>query len=103
MYKINFYVPEDHLEQVKMALFAAGAGKVGEYDCCAWQVKGEGQFKPLTESHPFVGTPYQLETIVEYKVEMVCTEDCIHAAIAAMKKAHPYEMPAYQVIRMEDF
>ena len=50
MYKLCFFVPESHVEQVKAALFAQGAGKIGEYDCCAWQVLGTGQFKPLAAS-----------------------------------------------------
>jgi hypothetical protein len=44
--KIEFYVPETHLEQVKSAMFSAGAGRVGDYDCCAWQTLGQGQFRP---------------------------------------------------------
>lgn len=47
MYKITFYVPESHLESVKTALFDQGAGKIGHYDCCAWQAEGIGQYRPL--------------------------------------------------------
>ncbi len=101
MYKISFYVPESHLEQVKQAMFAAGAGKIGHYSHCAWQVLGEGQYKPLTHSKPFLGQQDQLEKAAEYKVEMVCEKHLIHDVIAALKLIHPYEMPAYQVIAME--
>lgn len=103
MYKISFYVPEDYIEQVKTALFDAGAGRVGDYSHCAWQVKGEGQFMPLEGSNAFIGAIQCLEKVVEYKVEMVCSEAHIHAAIAALKSAHPYETPAYQVTRFEIF
>src|SRR5687768_16814137 len=99
MYKISFYVPENEIEQVKSALFEAGAGKIGQYSNCAWQVKGEGQFMPLIGSDAFVGEVDRLEKVVEYKVEMVCNEDLIHTVIAALKKSHPYETPAYDVIR----
>jgi structural hemagglutinin/hemolysin toxin protein RtxA len=103
MYKICFYVPESHLEQVKNAMFSAGAGKIGNYSCCAWQVAGEGQFMPLTGSHAFIGEQDQREKVAEYKVEMVCAKAHIHAVIAALKTAHPYEEPAYQVWQVEQF
>ena len=103
MYKISFYAPESHLEAIKNAMFAAGAGKIGNYSCCAWQTLGQGQFLALEGSHAFVGEINQLETINEYKVEMVCQPDLIQDVIKAMKTAHPYEMPAYQVTNIEDF
>jgi hypothetical protein len=103
MYKITFYVPDTHLTEVKQALFAAGAGRVGNYDCCAWQVRGEGQFRPLAGANPFLGQVGAVETVAEYKVELVCDANHIHAAIAALKAAHPYEEPAYDVVRLEDF
>jgi structural toxin protein (hemagglutinin/hemolysin) RtxA len=101
MYKIIFYVPVSHLERVKQALFTSGAGKIGQYSHCAWQILGEGQFMPLAGSHPYLGKENHLETAAEYKVELVCDANHIHAAIAALKQAHPYEEPAYQVIKIE--
>src|SRR6478752_4467244 len=98
MYKIIFYSPETHTDAVKNAMFAAGAGKIGNYSCCAWQVLGTGQFLPLAGSQAFIGNIDKLETVAEYKVEMVCEDRHIHNAIAALKNAHPYEEPAYQVI-----
>ena len=103
MYKISFYVPEDYIEQVKTALFDAGAGRIGDYSHCAWQTKGMGQFMPLQGSDAFIGEINSLEKVAEYKVEMICSEAHIHAAIAALKNSHPYETPAYQVIRCEIF
>lgn len=102
MFKITFYVPETHLEAVKAALFATGAGRIGLYDSCAWQVKGEGQFRPLAGASPFLGKPGEVEVVAEYKVELVCADDCITAAIAALRAAHPYEEPAYDVVRLLD-
>lgn len=95
--KIEFYVPESHLEPVKAAMFAAGAGKVGNYDCCAWQILGQGQFRPLAGSNPFLGKTNKIETLEEYKVEIVCESLIAVDAIKAMKKAHPYEEVAYSV------
>ena len=73
MYQINFYVPETHLEQVKNALFAQGAGRIGNYSHCAWQTKGQGQYCPLAGSKPFSGEQDKIMHETEYKVEMVCT------------------------------
>lgn len=104
MYRINFYVPASHLEAVKDALFEAGAGSIGDYQRCSWQVAGEGQFLPGTASNPSIGRVGQLERVAEYKVEMVCQPRCIRAAIAALKAAHPYEEPAWDVVEtLSDF
>lgn len=99
MHKICFYVPIDFVDSVKTALFNAGAGKIGAYSHCCWQTLGEGQFMPETGSHPFIGEQNQVEKISEYKVEMVCSDDNLEAAIDALMHTHPYETPAYQIIR----
>lgn len=101
MYKIEFYVPENDLEKVKNALFEAGAGKIGNYDCCAWQVRGEGQFRPLKGSNPYLGKTDKIEIVSEYKVELVCPDEKIKEVITALKAAHPYETPAYQYWKFE--
>ena len=101
LYKIELYVPESHLAAVKTAMFEVGAGRVGNYDCCAWQTRGEGQFRPLDGSTPFLGNQGQIETVIEHKLEMVCEEQCLEAEITALKRAHPYEEVAYTVIRTE--
>ncbi|KTD33076.1 structural toxin protein (hemagglutinin/hemolysin) RtxA [Legionella nautarum] len=101
MYMLCFFVPEAHLEIVKNAIFATGAGSIGHYQHCAWQTLGEGQFMPLAGSQAFIGNVNQLERVAEYKVEITCTEEQIQAAVAALKKAHPYETPSYQAFRFE--
>jgi hypothetical protein len=101
MYKITFYVPESHLESVKSALFAAGAGRLGDYDSCAWQVKGQGQFRPLPGSDPFIGDQGRLEAVEEYRVEMICADEFIKAAVLALKNSHPYETPAFDLVKIE--
>ena len=102
MYKLAFFVPASHLDGVKSAVFAAGAGRIGDYDHCAWQVLGQGQFRPLDGSQPFIGQSGVLEEVAEWKVEMVVADDHIRAAVAALKLSHPYETPAYDVWRLED-
>lgn len=97
VYRINVYVPESHLEPVKEALFKAGAGRVGDYDRCCWQTQGQGQFRPLEGSDPYAGEQGKIETVAEYKLELVCDEDHLIKAVQAMIEAHPYETPAYDV------
>jgi len=101
LFKIEFYVPPSHLEVVKEALFKAGAGKVGDYDMCCWQTLGQGQFKPGSESSPYQGALDQLEKIEEYKVELVCSAPELPLVVTALNKSHPYEEPAYSVIKLE--
>ncbi len=103
MYKICFYVPASHLEQVKNALFEKGAGRVGNYDSCCWQIAGQGQFRALSGSQPFLGQHGTLETVDEFRVELVCADDLIEEVIASLKKSHPYEEPAYDVVKIESF
>ena len=67
MYKLCYFVPESHLQVTKQALFQAGAGKIGDYDSCAWQCEGQGQFRPLADSNPFLGARGELETVKELK------------------------------------
>lgn len=102
MYKLCVYVPASHLEQVKQALFDAGAGRIGDYDSCCWQVAGQGQFRPLAGADPFIGAQGKVEIVEEYKIELVCADALIAAAVAALKQAHPYEEPAYQVWKLEN-
>ncbi len=103
MYKICVFVPETAVEQVKQAMFTAGAGKIGDYDSCCWQTLGRGQFRPLEGSSPFIGEQNRIETIDEFRVEMVCEDELVKGVVAAMKKNHPYEEPAYDVWKLEDF
>ncbi len=103
MFKLCFYVPATHLEHVKQAVFAAGAGRIGDYEHCAWQVLGQGQFRPLAGSQPFIGSQDALEVVAEYRVEMVCAKEAIDAAVAALRQAHPYEEPALDVVRLEAY
>lgn len=101
LYQLSFYVPNSHLESVKTALFQAGAGKLGNYNCCAWQTKGTGQFRPQAGSKPFIGKPDQIEKVDEYKVEMLCDAENVTQVITALKASHPYEEPAYNIIKLE--
>lgn len=98
MYVISFYVPPDHLEAVKTALFKKGAGKIGHYDACAWHTMGQGQFRPLTGSQPFKGKNNTIERGEEARVDMVCKDDLLKAVLQELVRVHPYETPAYHAI-----
>lgn len=100
MYKLGFYVPPSHVEQVKEALFAAGGGRIGNYDSCCWQALGEGQFRALQGSDPYVGQQGKVEKVQEYRVELVCEDDKLTAVVAALRAAHPYEEVAFDVVQL---
>ncbi len=100
MYKLTVYIPEAYLEPVKDALFAAGAGRYAAYDRCCWQVLGQGQFRPLAGSDPFVGRTGVEERVPEFRVEMLCAEETVAAVTAALRAAHPYEEPAFDFVRV---
>lgn len=103
MYHLFFYVPETQLAAVKAAVFAAGGGRIGQYDHCAWQVKGQGQFRPLPGANPHLGALGVVEQVAEYRVELTVQDTCVDAVVAALKAAHPYEEPAYAVLKLESF
>ena len=71
MYKLSFFVPPSHVDGVKDAVFAAGGGRIGNYDHCAWQTMGQGQFRALDGSQPFIGQTGAVEYVGEWKVELV--------------------------------
>lgn len=99
MLKLTFYVPVDSKEVVKNALFDAGAGKIGNYDRCSFEMTGTGQFRALEGANPTVGKLGNLEKISEARVEMVLEDHILIDVIKALKNSHPYETPAYDVIK----
>jgi hypothetical protein len=102
MHILIVYIPVPQLEQVKDAIFAAGGGRYAHYDRCSWQTLGDGQFRPLEGSHPFIGSLGKEEHVPEYRVEMICEDDRIPAVTAALRAAHPYEEPAFRFVRILD-
>ncbi len=96
-YKLIFFVPENAVEEVKQAIFATGAGSLGNYAQCSWQTLGVGQFLPLDGANPTIGKVDEVEQVSEYRVEILCTSENIKDAVEALKKAHPYEEPAFEV------
>ena len=102
MYKLITYIPENRVESVKTALFEAGAGQFEGYSHCSWQVLGLGQFKPLKGSNPAIGQIDKIEYVSEWRVEVIVPDELIAEVVRAYKLAHPYEVPAYEVIKLVD-
>ncbi|MGA9698922.1 NGG1p interacting factor NIF3 [Acinetobacter sp. ANC 3781] len=102
MLKLIYYVPGSYLESTKLAVFEAGAGGIGNYEHCAWQVLGTGQFKPVKGADPFIGEVGQLEQIEEWRVEIIVPEDKASDVAKALKASHPYEEPAFEFIQILD-
>lgn len=100
-YKIVIYVPESHADAVRAALGNAGAGRIGNYSHCTFSVKGIGRFKPEQGAAPAIGAVGKLEAVPEERIETVCREDRLAAAIQAIRRAHPYEEPALDVYPIE--
>ncbi len=97
MYKLVVFVPKEHVNKLADAIFNAGAGAIGNYSNCGFQTEGKGSFLPLKGANPAIGTTGKIEYVDEIKLESVVPPDKIEAVIEAMKKAHPYEEPAYDV------
>ena len=91
-------MPDSHKEIVKNAMFASGAGRLGDYDCCSWETSGTGQFRPKSNSRPFIGNLDSLCFVPEWRVEMLVPKDKKNAIIKALLESHPYEQPAYELL-----
>ncbi len=100
--KLVWFVPEDALDATRDAVFAAGAGRIGEYERCSWYAAGTGTFLGGEDTDPAVGERGREERVPELRVETVVPADLVGAAVAALRAAHPYEEPAYDVYPLLD-
>ena len=96
--KITVFVPRGHAEAMVDALSAAGAGRLGNYDRCAFLGQGTGTFRPGADATPAIGRPGAIATVEEARIEMVLTPDRRRAVVTAMRAAHPYEEPAFDLV-----
>ena len=96
--KLVVFVPHADAEALVDALAAAGAGRLGDYDHCAWTTTGEGRFRPQPGAHPAVGTVGALERVPETRIEMVVPRSVRTDVVAALRAAHPYEEPAFDLL-----
>ena len=97
-----FYSPVESTEDVLAAVFAAGAGAIGNYRDCAFVVRGAGRVRPLAGATPTIGAVGDLETVDEDRVELVLDRHLRADVVAALRAAHPYEEPAFHVIEAAD-
>ena len=102
-YKLIVHVPLTHADTVRDALGSVGAGKIGNYDSCSFSYKGVGRFRGNENSNPAVGNKGVLEEVEEEVIEVVMQEAILKVAIEKLKEVHPYEEPAYEVIKLENF
>ena len=98
--KLYCFVPVDHLEKVRDAIFSAGAGFIGGYSECSWSAEGTGTFRGGEGTDPFVGQPGQRHSEKEVRVEMVLPAHLSGAVVRAMVQAHPYEEVAYDLVNL---
>lgn len=96
--KLVTFVPESHAETVREALFAACAGTMGEYSGCSFNTSGQGTFTPSATAQPYVGKVLEPTRVDEIRIETIVLRHHLAHAIAALRAAHPYEEPAYDII-----
>ena len=95
--KLVVFVPEEALDAVRDALFEAGAGRIGDYERCSWYAEGTGTFRPLAGASPAIGEVGEEEHVPELRLETVFPAERHDQVIAALRAAHPYEEPAFDV------
>lgn len=96
-YKLVVFVPEDAFETLARALFDAGAGRIGEYSECSFRTRGTGTFFGSDDANPAVGEKGRREEVAEYRLEALCPRERLAAVTTALRRAHPYEEPAFDV------
>lgn len=96
--KLVVFVPNEQAEAVRQALFAAGAGRIGHYDECSYDLQGQGTFRALEGANPFVGSIGHRHRSTEMRIEVLIDAAREGAIVRAMKAAHPYEVPAYDIL-----
>jgi hypothetical protein len=95
--KLVVFVPREALDAVRDAVFAAGAGRIGDYQRCSWYTEGTGTFLGGASTSPSVGQPGREERVAELRLETVYPVDRETEVVAALRGAHPYEEPAFDL------
>lgn len=95
--KLVVFVPEDHAEALRASISQAGAGHIGNYSHCTYQVSGQGTFQPEEGTNPYLGEKGKLEVVDEKRIETIVPQSKITQVLAAMSESHPYEEVAYDV------
>ncbi len=100
--KIFVTIPLSSVKNVRNAVCDAGAGVIGNYTFCTYSVKGKGTFLPNDNANPYIGKKSKFEEVKEEKLEFVCPVEKVKAVITALRKAHPYEEPAIDIVPLLD-
>jgi dinuclear metal center YbgI/SA1388 family protein len=100
--KLVVFVPHKHLEQVRKAMFDAGAGHIGAYDSCSFNLEGKGTFRASSDSNPYVGETGKLHQEPETRLETIVPVHLLGKVLQAMTAAHPYEEVAYDIYPLEN-
>ena len=100
--KIFVTVPTENLETVRIAMCNAGAGIIGNYTFCSTSIKAVGTFIPNDEANPYVGEKNKIEYVEEEKLEVICDLEKVKTVIQELRKVHPYEEPAIDIIPLID-
>jgi hypothetical protein len=95
--KLVVFVPREALDRVRSALFEAGAGRIGNYEHCSWYAAGTGTFLAGEDASPAIGQRGKEQRVSELRLETVFPEELQDEVVAALRNAHPYEEPAYDI------
>jgi hypothetical protein len=98
--KLVVFVPETALEPLRNALFEAGAGRIGDYERCSWYTAGTGTFLGGEGADPSIGERGREERVQELRLETVFPAERQSEVVAALRAAHPYEEPAFDVYEL---
>ncbi len=100
--KLTVFVPSDHAESVRKAMFSAGAGRIGDYDQASFNVSGNGTYRPLEGSNAYEGTVGEQSQVDEIRIECVVSNHLSSSVVRAMISAHPYEEVAYDLVQLQN-
>ena len=100
--KLVVFVPAEALDSVRDALFAAGAGRIGAYERCSWYTEGTGTFRGGEGTEPLLGEPGREERVRELRLETVYPVERETEVVRALREAHPYEEPAFDLYLLAD-
>lgn len=98
--KLITYVPQEKAEQLKLALYQAGAGEIGNYDSCSFLLEGKGNFRPLKDANPTIGTIGEIQEVNETRIEVVVPQHSEGKILSALFSTHPYEEVAYSLLSL---
>lgn len=97
-FKLEIYIPDSHFDILQSALQSAGAGRIGNYDCCMSYCRVRSTWRPLVGAKPYIGVEGETSVSDELKVEIIVLKERLEDTLQAIRKVHPYEEPVINVI-----